>query len=257
MKMTRGKGDTKFHRCDEDDQIVPFISKFYVCRNLTAALFPLSLLIFVAKMLFFSYFKELVGKEVTVEQKNDLAIRGSLHSVDQYLNIKLENIKVVDEDKYPYMWTSTATRSSTYSTRRRGKKPCAALGVAGSSSTASISSTTPGSNASSRCRINLVAIYTPTDYHTRPLDTIFSNFIDALPVVLLRKQQGVIHFSTYEVYGKMIGSFLPNDHPLRKNKKERKKVCEVDILKKDPEAIREKIEKLERMSILIVLFFLD
>ncbi|KAG6472403.1 hypothetical protein ZIOFF_069865 [Zingiber officinale] len=43
----------------------------------------------------------------------------------------------------------------------------------------------------------------------------------------------------------------------RQNKKERKKVCEVDILKKDPEAIREQIEKLERMSILIVLFFLD
>ncbi|XP_042444021.1 UDP-D-apiose/UDP-D-xylose synthase 2-like [Zingiber officinale] len=57
----------------------------------------------------------------------------------------------------------------------------------------------------------------------------------------------VIHFSTCEVYGKTIGSFLPNDHPLRKNKKERKKVCEVDILKKDPEAIREQIEKLERM----------
>lgn len=53
--------------------------------------------------LFFSYFKELVGKEVTVELKNDLAIRGTLHSVDQYLNIKLENTKVVDEDKYPHM----------------------------------------------------------------------------------------------------------------------------------------------------------
>ncbi|URE24044.1 Sm [Musa troglodytarum] len=54
-------------------------------------------------MLFFSYFKELVGKEVTVELKNDLAIRGTLHSVDQYLNIKLENIRVVDQDKYPHM----------------------------------------------------------------------------------------------------------------------------------------------------------
>ncbi|KAG6536616.1 hypothetical protein ZIOFF_001674 [Zingiber officinale] len=29
-------------------------------------------------MLFFSYFKELVGKEVTVELKNDLAIRGTM-----------------------------------------------------------------------------------------------------------------------------------------------------------------------------------
>ncbi|KAG8046516.1 hypothetical protein GUJ93_ZPchr0008g13577 [Zizania palustris] len=56
-----------------------------------------------ADMLFFSYFKELVGKEVTVELKNDLAIRGTLHSVDQYLNIKLENTRVVDQDKYPHM----------------------------------------------------------------------------------------------------------------------------------------------------------
>jgi U6 snRNA-associated Sm-like protein LSm2 len=53
--------------------------------------------------LFFSYFKELVGKEVTVELKNDLAIRGTLHSVDQYLNIKLENTRVVDQEKYPHM----------------------------------------------------------------------------------------------------------------------------------------------------------
>ncbi|TKY62481.1 Sm protein LSM2 [Spatholobus suberectus] len=50
-------------------------------------------------MLFFSYFKDLVGREVTVELKNDLAIRGTLHSVDQYLNIKLENTRVVDQDK--------------------------------------------------------------------------------------------------------------------------------------------------------------
>ncbi|XP_058077828.1 sm-like protein LSM2 [Magnolia sinica] len=54
-------------------------------------------------MLFFSYFKELVGKQVTVELKNDLAITGTLHSVDQYLNIKLENTRVVDEHKYPHM----------------------------------------------------------------------------------------------------------------------------------------------------------
>ncbi|KAG6495633.1 hypothetical protein ZIOFF_043459 [Zingiber officinale] len=68
-------------------------------------------------------------------------------------------------------------------------------------------------NIFSLVTINLVAIYTLADYHTRPLDTICSNFIDALPV----------------------------------NKKERKKVREVSILKKDPEAIREQIEKMERM----------
>mmetsp|Transcript_35704 Transcript_35704/g.87894 ORF Transcript_35704/g.87894 Transcript_35704/m.87894 type:complete len:94 (+) Transcript_35704:145-426(+) len=54
-------------------------------------------------MLFYSYFKTLVGKQITVELKNDLAISGTLMSVDQYLNIKLENTKVVDEDRYPHM----------------------------------------------------------------------------------------------------------------------------------------------------------
>ncbi|KAJ0449902.1 putative U6 snRNA-associated Sm-like protein LSm2 [Helianthus annuus] len=57
-------------------------------------------------MLFFSYFKDLVGREVTVELKNDLAIQGTLHSVDQYLNIKLENTRVVDQEKYPHMGCS-------------------------------------------------------------------------------------------------------------------------------------------------------
>lgn len=41
--------------------------------------------------------------QVTVELKNDLAITGTLHSVDQYLNIKLNNIRVVNEQKYPHM----------------------------------------------------------------------------------------------------------------------------------------------------------
>ncbi|KAH1194858.1 Mediator of RNA polymerase II transcription subunit 33B [Glycine max] len=54
-------------------------------------------------MLFFSYFKDLVGREVIVELKNDLAIKGTLHSVDQYLNIKLENTSVVNQEKYPHM----------------------------------------------------------------------------------------------------------------------------------------------------------
>ena len=41
--------------------------------------------------------------QVTVELKNDLAIKGTLHSVDQYLNIKLNNIRVVNEQKYPHL----------------------------------------------------------------------------------------------------------------------------------------------------------
>lgn len=54
-------------------------------------------------MLFYSFFKTLVGKEVVVELKNDLAIRGTLHSVDQYLNIKLLGISVEDVSNFPHM----------------------------------------------------------------------------------------------------------------------------------------------------------
>ncbi|KAK9280672.1 hypothetical protein L1049_014370 [Liquidambar formosana] len=65
--------------------------------------------------------------------------------------------------------------------------------------------------------INLAAICTPADYNTRPLDTIYSNFLDAIPVVkyCTESKKRLIHFSTCEVYGKTIGSFLPKDHPLR------------------------------------------
>lgn len=54
-------------------------------------------------MLFFSFFKTLVNHEVTVELKNDISIRGTLKSVDQYLNIKLDDIQVVEELKYPHL----------------------------------------------------------------------------------------------------------------------------------------------------------
>ncbi len=41
--------------------------------------------------------------QVTLELKNDLAITGTLHSVDQYLNVKLTNTRVANEAKYPHM----------------------------------------------------------------------------------------------------------------------------------------------------------
>ena len=53
--------------------------------------------------LFYSFFKTLVGKEIIIELKNDIILKGTLHSVDQYLNVKLENIKVVDEKAHPYL----------------------------------------------------------------------------------------------------------------------------------------------------------
>lgn len=47
-------------------------------------------------MLFYSFFKTLVGSEVTVILKNDFEITGVLVSVDQYLNIKLDQISSND-----------------------------------------------------------------------------------------------------------------------------------------------------------------
>lgn len=54
-------------------------------------------------MLFFSFFKTLVDQEVVVELKNDIEIKGTLKSVDQYLNLKLYNVSTVNETKYPHL----------------------------------------------------------------------------------------------------------------------------------------------------------
>ncbi|KAF8432592.1 hypothetical protein BGX38DRAFT_1102888, partial [Terfezia claveryi] len=50
-----------------------------------------------------SFFKTLVDHEVTIELKNDLSIRGTLKSVDQFLNIKLDDITVIEEGNYPHL----------------------------------------------------------------------------------------------------------------------------------------------------------
>ncbi|KAL9112071.1 MAG: hypothetical protein Q9227_003691, partial [Pyrenula ochraceoflavens] len=54
-------------------------------------------------MLFFSFFKTLLNHSLTIELKNDLILTGTLKSVDQYLNIKLDDISVADELKYPHL----------------------------------------------------------------------------------------------------------------------------------------------------------
>lgn len=84
----------------------------------------MKLTLLIPFQLFYSFFKSLVGKDVIVELKNDLwfvlffkrfpqffnfvssgcfSISGTLHSVDQYLNIKLTDISVTDPEKYPHM----------------------------------------------------------------------------------------------------------------------------------------------------------
>ena len=54
-------------------------------------------------MLFYSFFKTLEGKQVTVELKNNLRLTGVLVAVDQYLNIKLDSVEVVDKERYPQL----------------------------------------------------------------------------------------------------------------------------------------------------------
>ena len=53
--------------------------------------------------IFLTFFKTLEGKEVTVELKNDLCMRGTLDSVDQYLNLKLSAVSVVEKERFPQL----------------------------------------------------------------------------------------------------------------------------------------------------------
>jgi UDP-apiose/xylose synthase len=61
--------------------------------------------------------------------------------------------------------------------------------------------------------LNLAAICNPAEYNTRPLRVIYSNFIDGYPIVELcaKHKKWLIHFSTSEVYGRTLSSYVPND----------------------------------------------
>eukprot|EP00943_MAST-04B_sp_MAST-4B-sp1_P005954 g5954.t1 len=48
-------------------------------------------------------FDSLHCKAVCVELKNDLSLTGTLESVDQYLNVKLSNVDVVDKERFPQL----------------------------------------------------------------------------------------------------------------------------------------------------------
>lgn len=45
----------------------------------------------------------MVGKKVEVELKNEMVVSGTLQSVDQFLNLKLDDIVVEDVERYPHM----------------------------------------------------------------------------------------------------------------------------------------------------------
>ncbi|CEF69938.1 U6 snRNA-associated Sm-like protein LSm2 [Strongyloides ratti] len=57
-------------------------------------------------MLFYSFFKSLVGREIVVELKNDIGMSGILQSVDQYLNVKLDQVQVLDPERFPHLITA-------------------------------------------------------------------------------------------------------------------------------------------------------
>ena len=61
--------------------------------------------------------------------------------------------------------------------------------------------------------INLAAICSPSQYNTKPLDVIYANLFDVYKIVEICSDYGkwLIHFSTSEVYGRTISSYVPNN----------------------------------------------
>jgi UDP-apiose/xylose synthase len=61
---------------------------------------------------------------------------------------------------------------------------------------------------------NLAAICNPAEYNTRPLDTIYANLFDIYPIIELcsKYKKWLISFSTSEVYGRTLSSYLPGDN---------------------------------------------
>ncbi|XP_020087054.1 uncharacterized protein LOC109709298 isoform X2 [Ananas comosus] len=149
--------------------------------------------------------------------KNDARLVGLIKTLDLVSSSPTLSLIYFQADRSPrgpfsllFLWMSTATRSSTSSSPRRS--------TAGSSSTDSTSRTTTDSRAIKMLdlMINRTIICIPAYYNTRPLGTVYSNFMDALPVVKYCSENNkrLIHFSTCEVYGNAIGSFPPKDHSL-------------------------------------------
>jgi UDP-apiose/xylose synthase len=61
--------------------------------------------------------------------------------------------------------------------------------------------------------INLAAICNPSQYNTEPLKTIYANFVECYQVVEIASElkKPLIHFSTSEVYGRTVASYIDDD----------------------------------------------
>jgi UDP-apiose/xylose synthase len=62
--------------------------------------------------------------------------------------------------------------------------------------------------------INLAAICNPSEYNTNPIEVMRTNFLDCYRLVELCAEHGkwLLHFSTSEVYGRTIASYLADDY---------------------------------------------
>jgi hypothetical protein len=44
-----------------------------------------------------------VGQQVIVELKNGMMVQGKLKAVDQYHNVRIDEIKITEPEKYPHL----------------------------------------------------------------------------------------------------------------------------------------------------------
>jgi UDP-apiose/xylose synthase len=60
--------------------------------------------------------------------------------------------------------------------------------------------------------INMAAVCNPSQYNTEPLKTIYANFIECYRVIEIASElkKPLIHFSTSEVYGRTLASYVGN-----------------------------------------------
>ena len=79
------------------------VSHILRCFSVASASTNMMYLLLYTWQIFYSFFKTLVGKTVVVELKNDLCLTGVLESVDQYLNLKLSDVAVADEARFPQL----------------------------------------------------------------------------------------------------------------------------------------------------------
>jgi UDP-apiose/xylose synthase len=61
--------------------------------------------------------------------------------------------------------------------------------------------------------INLAAICNPAEYNTKPIQVLRANLFDLYPIIDMCAEYGtwLMHFSTSEVYGRTVASYVPNN----------------------------------------------